>query len=392
MNKSTANLIGYYTSFISIGIVSASLGPTLPDLMAQTKVDLSQISTLFAARPIGYLIGSVLAGRLYDRRAGHPLMALAVTGLALGMVAIPLTSWLGVLIAIMVLIGMVEAGVDIGGNTLIVWTYGDRVGPFMNGLHFMFGVGAFIAPLVVAQALHLTGGITWAYWVLAALIVPSILWLSFVPSPAIRTAAHTGQTGPVNYGLVALISAFFFLYTGAEISYGAWIFTYAKSLGLADSTLAAYLNSAFWGALTLGRLLSIPAASRFRARVIIVVSLIGAIIGVVIPLVIANSVVAIWVGAILTGLSLAAIFPTTLSFGERRLGLTGQITSFFFMGASLGSIFVPWLIGQLFDKVGAQVTMVTILTDLLVAGVVFGILIKQAMQPAKAGEQSSSSA
>ena len=38
-----------------------------------------------------------------------------------------------------------------------------------------------------------------------------------------------------------------------------------------------------------------------------------------------------------------------------------------FVGASLGSMTLPWLIGQLFESVGPQVTMLTILGDLLVA-------------------------
>jgi len=37
----------------------------------------------------------------------------------------------------------------------------------MNALHFFFGVGAFVSPIIVAQAILMTGDITWAYWVLA---------------------------------------------------------------------------------------------------------------------------------------------------------------------------------------------------------------------------------
>ena len=35
-------------------------------------------------------------------------------------------------------------------NPLLVWVHGDEVGPAMNGLHFFFGVGAFLSPIIIA--------------------------------------------------------------------------------------------------------------------------------------------------------------------------------------------------------------------------------------------------
>jgi len=64
--------LGYYAAFIALGLVSASLGPTLPGLANNTGSQLSHISLLFVARSSGYLAGSLLGGRLYDRITGHP--------------------------------------------------------------------------------------------------------------------------------------------------------------------------------------------------------------------------------------------------------------------------------------------------------------------------------
>jgi hypothetical protein len=33
-------------------------------------------------------------------------------------------------------LGMAEGALDVGGNTLLVWVHQEKVGPFMNGLHF----------------------------------------------------------------------------------------------------------------------------------------------------------------------------------------------------------------------------------------------------------------
>ena len=55
--------------------------------------------------------------------------------------------------------------------------------------------------------------------------------------------------------------------------------------------------------------------------------------------------------------------------------ITGRVTGWFFVGASAGGMFLPWLIGQLFESIGPRVTMFIILIDLLVAVSVFAALI-----------------
>ena len=189
-----AQSAGYFAAFIAMGMYGASLGPTLPGLAAQTGSGLSQISILFSARALGYLVGSVATGRLYDRLSGNRVMAVMLALMMVGMIAAPAIALLPLLVGVFLFLGITEAGVDVGGNTLIVWRHGARVGPFMNAMHFCYGVGAFIAPIVVAQAILRSGGITWAYRVLALLMLPAVIWVGRTPSP--RPPAAHEQEGP----------------------------------------------------------------------------------------------------------------------------------------------------------------------------------------------------
>lgn len=360
---------GYYAAFIALGLTSASLGPTLSGLAANTGTAISQISILFTARAFGYLLGSLLGGRLFDRMAGHPVMALMVAGMVASMALVPGLSLLWLLAGAILLIGVAEGVVDVGGNTLIVWVHRGDVGPYMNGLHFFYGVGAFISPLIVGQVLLRSGGdITWAYWIVALLMLPVVLYIARQPSPVNQDVVEKESAAkPPSPTLVALIALFIFLYVGAEISFGGWISTYAVALGLATPTTAAYLTSGFWGALTVGRLLAIPLAARFRPRTILLVDLLGCMAAVGLILVYPASLTVAWVGSIGAGLFMASVFPTTLSLAERRMPITGQVTSWFFVGASLGSMTVPYIIGQLFESTGPVVTMIAILVCLALA-------------------------
>jgi len=380
-----ATTIGYYIAFISLGMVAASLGPTLPWLAENTKTQLGQISLLFTARSVGYFLGSIMGGRLYDRIPGHLLFASMLVVMAACMVVVPLTSTFWLLVAFLLLLGIGEAYVDVGGNAMLVWVHGRDVGPYMNALHFFFGVGAFLSPIIIAWVIASTDGITWAYWLLALLILPVALYMSQLASPEAPAKIVDGIKVEVNYMLVGLSALFMALVVGAEVSFGGWIYTYALALDLASVKSAAYLTSAFWGALTLGRLIGIPIAARFRPRSILLVDLLGCIASVALILAFSTSTNMVWIGAAGLGFSMASIFPTVLSWAERRMTMSGSVTSWFLIGASVGAMTLPWFIGQLFEAIGPQVTMMLILVDLVAALLVFSVLMAYGGPPRTVG-------
>lgn len=377
MNKKLKVTGGYYAAFIALGLAVSALGPTLPGLAEQTSVSLKAISILFTARGFGFLVGALLAGRLYDRVTGHRLMALALVMMGLMMASVPFIPVLWLLVAIMFLLGLFEPGVDVGGNTLIVWLHQHKVAPFMNGLHFFFGIGAFVSPIIVAWAIRVSGEVQWAFWALGFLIFLPALFIIRQPSPTAPVVEATDPREQTNWLLVSLIAIFFFLYAGSEVAYGGWIFTYTTALGLSSEASAAILTSVFWGSLTAGRLLSIPLATRFRNRTIIFADLIGCLASVGLILVWRESATAVWLGTIGLGLSMASVFPTTLSLAERHLHVSGKTTSYFFVGASLGGMSIPWFIGQQFEAVGPLATMIIIFICLVASLAVFGILMRQ---------------
>jgi fucose permease len=106
--------------------------------------------------------------------------------------------------------------------------------------------------------------------------------------------------------------------------------------------------------------------------------IVGAILSVWVMVLFPLSKSAIWVGTIGTGLFIASMFATLLAFAGRRMVITGQVTGWFFVGSSLGAMTVPWVIGQLFERVGPQVMLVAVGVDLVVAFGIFMVLLLQA--------------
>ena len=364
----------YFFVFVLLGLVGVSYGPAIPSLAEQTRSDLSQISFIFMARSVGSLLGSLWLSRWYDRLPGHRLMALWLGLTALTLALTPLLGALWLLLIVILVLGMVEGTLHAGGNTLLVWVHGSRVGPYMNGLHFFFGIGAFLAPLIVAQLMLLTGSIRGPFWLLALLILPAIVWLARLPSPASPAPQTGSRARPVSRPVLALFILFFFLYVGLEVSYSGWIYTYTLEMGLAGQATAAYLTSAFWGAITLGRLLNVALAIRFSPQAILYTDLGGAVLCTGLMVAWPDSATALWLGTIGLGLCLASVFSSALALAERRMPITGRTTGLFLVGASLGAMCLPWLVGQLIEPVGPPVLMMTIIAALLVAlGVLIGL-------------------
>lgn len=352
-------------------MLTAVLGPSLPGLAENTRTRLGEIGVLFTARSFGYLLGSLGLGRAFDRLPGHTLLVSVLLVMIVTAALAPLIPYLWLLALILFVLGIGEGTLDIGVNLLLVWAQRRRAGPYLNALHFFFGFGATLSPILVAQAILHTGGFAWAFWGLALYLLPLAAWLARLPSPAppARAAEDIREGGRAL--LVALISFFFFLYVGAEVSFGGWIYTYAIALGLGNVSVAASLTSAFWGALTIGRLAGILVAARLSPRLILIADLLGCLLSMAVILLFPASDLGVWVGAIGLGFCMASIFPTMLAFAGRRMAVSGAMMRWFFVGTGAGGMSLPWLCGLLFEGLGPRSVMAAILADIALALVVF---------------------
>jgi FHS family Na+ dependent glucose MFS transporter 1 len=356
----------YYLSFILLGMLTAAEGPALPGLAKNTSSTLDQISLIFVFGALGYLLGSLLGGQAYDRLPGHRVIAFTLLMITVLASLIPLMRSLVSLLAVLFILGMVKGALDVGCNTLLLWVHREKAGPFMNGLHFFFGLGAAIAPLILARVIFVTEDIQWVFWIFAILSLPMAFWLWILPEPPAQTTQQENESAPFPIAPVALLVLAFLFYVGAEVGYGNWIYTYALTLGIGTKITSAYLTSAFWGTFTLGRLLGIWVSSRVHAATILFVDLLGCITSLVVILLWRDSTSILWIGTIGLGLFMASIFPTILLLAGERMRVSGAMTGWFLAGASVGSMTLPWGIGQAFVRIDALAMPVLVLVFIAV--------------------------
>jgi FHS family Na+ dependent glucose MFS transporter 1 len=347
----------YYLAFILLGLTMAAEGPTLLKLAEHTSSSLDQISLLFFFGSLGYLVGSYVGGRMYDRVPGHRFMAGVIIALGALIIFVPLATSLWTLLVIVLTLGLVKGALDVGCNTLLLWVHNETVGPFMNGLHSFFGLGAFIAPLIVARVISATGDVNWVFWFFAIMAFPIAAWIWSLPSPPSRAVPSHHENAPFPVLPVLIMVLCFALYVGSEVGYGAWIYTYAFKLKFGTEVTAAYLTSAFWGSFTLARLLGVWISTRARPITILAADFAGCLASIALIMLFRDSATVLWIGTILVGMAQASIFPTFLTLAEERMHVTGTITGWFLVGSGLGGMVLPWVIGQAFVRIGAGAMM-----------------------------------
>ncbi len=361
MNNKYVTTVAYYLAFILLGLTISAEGPTLLKLSEHTSSTLGQISSIFLFGSFGYLSGSYISGQIYDRVSGHQFMSAILIMLGIVTALVPVAKSLPMLLGIVLILGLAKGALDVGCNTLLLWVHNEKVGPFMNGLHACFGVGAFIAPLIVAGVMKSTSDIYWVYWSFAIAAFPIAFFIWSLPSPPARATPEEHKATPMPIIPVAVMALCFVLYVGAEAGYGNWIYTYAFKLDLGTEITANYLTSAFWGFFTVGRLLGILISTRAKTLTILTMDFVGCLVSAGLILLFQDSAAILWVGSILLGLSLASIFPTFLTLTEERMHITGAMTGWFLVGGGLGGMIMPYLIGQAFVKIGPEAMIAIVL-------------------------------
>ena len=230
--------------------------------------------------------------------------------------------------------------------------YPKRMGAALALLNFSWSAGSVACPLLAAQLLRRAAGST--AFVLVGLIA---LPFAFLPLLAERDELHASAVaGPAPAGMkeattIAYFAFLAFLYVGVEATVGNWMSTYAgrtTAWTFAGSTLAV---AVFWAALLLGRALTPVMLTRMPELRLYRVSVLATIAGVLV-LLSAHSPLTILLGAAVTGLSLAPLFPLTLALFLAEIGGSNN-AGWVFGLAGVGGAVLSWLTGIVSNETGS---------------------------------------
>ncbi|XP_057208180.1 sodium-dependent glucose transporter 1-like [Triplophysa rosa] len=382
--------IALYASALVLGMAISVLGPTLEDLASNVNKSISNLSYIFVGRSAGYAGGSLLGGILFDIVSPHMLLGLSLLITSSGMFGTPFCKNAWLLTALISSVGVSMGVIDTGGNVLILDTWGEQAGPHLQAFHFSFAAGAFVSPIIAkllfghkpgknasADATTMSENSSstilpfshptrsfptsmWAYVVIGVfvLLVSLSFFILYFRSPPISSRKKTANGKQVfskrHNTLIFLLSMFFFFYVGSEVAYSSFIFTYAKDYAGMDQARAAGLNSLFWGTFAVGRGLAIFIAACLRPGTLILLCLVGTTVSSLLLLLFSRNDPVLWTCTALLGISMSTIFPSGISWVEQYTTVTGRSAAVFVVGAALGEMVLPALVGFLLGHVQNQ--------------------------------------
>ena len=367
----------YFAAFVGLGLTAACLGPTLPSLAAIAGTSLARIGLLVVVRSLGSMLGSLLTGPLVDRGRGGGAVVGSLVLMIGAMILVPILGSLTVLIPLFFVLGMGQGALNTGANTLIVWGSGGRTQSRLSLLHFSFGLGALLAPMLVVWFLGFRSDGLFSYWVIAAVLMPVLLWVvaspkrvTFEVGAGPRPHASSGRA----FGWAMIL---FFLFMGVETTVGSWLFAFAQRAAHATAATAGYLVATYWVTFMTARLFMGLADLHVKPSIYVMGGVISAVALSLLILGFAGGGVGLWIGVAALGVAMAVLFPQAYAFCSSTLGMTGRRTAWLLVASSLGGMAIPWLTG-LFLETTPRILPIILVAAMMLAMMAFRAVLRTA--------------
>jgi fucose permease len=259
------------------------------------------------------------------------------------------------------IVGLGSGAIDAGLNTFAARRFPMR---HVNWLHAFWGVGASLGPAIMTAAVASAAGYGAGYAALsatlggmAAAFAVTRRWWDDGTAPGaspVRAPEREDASATLRRPAAWMQIGLFFIYTGAEASVGIWCFTLLRERGLSVEG-AGLWTSLYWGSLTAGRFLLGMIVDRVGPDVSLRLATLGAVVGTV--LFAASGGVVGRSGLLLTGLSLAPMYPTLMARTPARLGegAAAHAVGFQVSAATLGGAALPAAVGFMVASAGVDV-------------------------------------
>lgn len=149
--------LAIFWSYVNLGWVVVQIGTALPDLQSLLSIDIETASWLFTSWSLGFVVGSLFCGILYDRVNRLVIMFVCTFGVGICSVCLPHSKTFPIMITVRVVTGLFCGGIDTGANTIVPSIWGSEVGPFMQALYLFYTLGSISSPLATEPFMSFTG-------------------------------------------------------------------------------------------------------------------------------------------------------------------------------------------------------------------------------------------
>jgi fucose permease len=370
--------------FFVISFLTNIIGPLVPDIIRDFKLNLTLVALLPFAFFIAYGVMSIPAGFLVERYKEKKVMAAAFGVAFLGALLFSLMPNYLVAIVSLFLIGVGMAALQVAINPLLRVSGGEEHFAFNSVMaQLFFGGASFLSPRVYTYLTARLQGrgasepffVRWLsrvtpkdlpwialYWVFALLTLVMVAVIILIKFPAVeRTEEEKAGAWETHKALfknktVVLFFIGIFAYVATEQGTANWMSQFLSVYHRFDPQLVgAKAVSWFWGMMTIGCLLGLLLLKLWDSRKVLIVFASAAIVLLSLAL-FGPSRVALYAFPMMgfaASVMWSIIFSLALNSLDRHHGTFSGILCTGIIGGAIGSLAIGWL----GDRFGLRVGM-----------------------------------
>ena len=362
--------------------ISATMtGILIPDMKAHYDLSYSRAGLIGAVQSVGGFMANLLGGVLSDRFPKLRLISIIFAVYTLVLYALGLVPPYFFLIACFLILGMVNSFLNLLISAYISESYPEKRTAYLNICHAFYGLGSLAGPVYTSILLKL--GIEWnrtfLWFGVFCTVVTLLLAFVCIKEPGrVQKGAERGSVTALrsNKGLL-LVGLSCLLYMGQQNTVNLWIASYVET-EMGDAAMAGVVLTLYWTGVMISRLIQ-----SFISRIVepgkwlcicCTVSALMFVTAVLIgnPVVLA---VVLCIGAVLTG----AAYPTMMAMGCACCPQqAGAATAVVCLGAGIGGMIFPPLLGVLAETVSFAAAIYVIPAVLVLCTVVLFFCVRGA--------------
>lgn len=393
-------ILATFYSFIIVGANDGAYGAMIHYLGEYYKADYTTVSLVFLSPFIGYAIAALGNNWIHDR-FGQRGIALIGSGLhIISYLAATSHPAYPVLIAVFIVSGLGNGILDASWNAWIGAMHNSS--QLMGILHAFYGLGAALAPIT---ATYLITDCDWEWYEFyyAMAIVAGIEFLTSVAAFWSSTGSKSKDSDACTEGTLSsdssdnlmsstptrkptleslripstwVISLFLFIYVGAEVTVGGWVFTFLVDLRNVPLSTAGFVSFSYWGGLTVGRVCLGFLTPFFNRQRLAVLLYLGCCIFLHITFCIVHDLRLLVLSVTLLGFFLGPLYPEAVIAQAKLLPKSLHVAAVGFacaLGSAGGSVF-PFITGAIAKGYGINVLQPIVLVMLVLCLVLWLVL------------------
>jgi fucose permease len=345
-----------YVGFVSLGLPDTVLGAAWPAMRVEFGLPLDAAGAAVLVTTLGVVLSSTASSWLRVRVGAGTVLSGSTILAAFALIASGLAPRWSLLLMAAGCAGLGGGAIDATLNDHVARHHSAR---HMNWLHACWGVGAAIAPNVVA--LVLARGESWRTAYLALGLVEAVLAFAFIATRSLwRDDALAAGGGGHAQSLVEpsptaahASVAMFYCYGGLEAGTGLWaasLLAGTRNVSLAAAGAAVGL---YWGSLCAGRFVIGAWADRLGPSRVLTASVWSALVAVTALALPGTPAWFVAIALVALGVSLAPIYPLAMHDTPRRFaGSAGaKLVGRQVAATSVGVASLPWLLGAIAQRI-----------------------------------------